>query len=170
MGKTDPGKRFEQWLKDSMESVGMYVMRIPDKVIWTGRQMVGEETPADFSAYYAESHDGEIHCLLVEAKACSQHRIPFDRLKPHQVDALRKFDDMHENMHGIVALNFYDSANIRRLNVCFFVPIGVWLEYRDKPGAMKSLSHEECSGDERITLCQRSGALFDMSRLIRRLR
>lgn len=159
MGKVEPGKRFEAKLKSSMDDAGAFSMRIPDKVYWSGSRIMSEETPADFNAYAVIG--GDIHCYLIEAKACSKNRIPFDRLKQHQHDALLRFDSMHENAHGIVAVNFYDPVSLATMDVCFMVPIAVWDEYAG--GMMKSLGHEDCSKDERIALCPKvKGAVYDL--------
>ena len=163
MGKVNPGKRFEVKLSSSLEAAGMKVMRIPDKVYWTGRRMVSEETPADFIAFYAQSYDGQMHSFLIEAKACSKHRLPYEKLQEHQHAALEEFEAMHVNNHGLVAVNYYDPVSLHRLDVCFMVPIGVWDEHA--AGEMKSLAHEDCLEDERIILCQKvQGGIYEMGR------
>ena len=163
MGSVNPGKRFETRLKKSMERAGMLAMRIPDKVYWNGSRIASEETPADFNAYAVI--DGELHCYLIEAKACSSKRVEFSRLKPHQHDALHSFDSMHGDMHGFVAVNFYDSVSLRAMDVCCMVPISVWDEYA--MGESKSLNHEKCSNDSRIVICPKiTGAVYDMAGLI----
>lgn len=166
MSKVDPGKRFEAKLSASMENAGLHVMRIPDKVYWTGSRLVSEETPADFQCGYAQSYNGELHAILVEAKACSKHRIPFDRLKRHQHDALMEYEEMNRNSHGFVAVNFYDPVSLSALDVCFMVPIKVWDEHA--AGDMKSLSHDDCLDDERVFLCPKmKGSMYDLSRLVK---
>lgn len=150
MGKVNPGKRFEAKMKASMDAAGMFCMRIPDKVYWNGSRMASEETPADFIA--CSVGDG-LQCYLIECKACSSERIAFARLKRHQGEALESFDSMHGDMHGIVAVNFYSSVSLARLDVCFLVPIAVWREY--EAGDMKSLSHADCLKDGRILMCQK---------------
>lgn len=163
MTKTNPGKRFEAKLKSSFERCGMYAMRIPDKVYWTGSRIASDETPADFVAFNVSKADGSLHCYLIEAKACSRSRINFSALKSHQKEALVGFDSMHEDMHGYVAVNFYDSVSLSRLDVCFMVPISVWTEYESKDGAMKSISHAECLNDDRVFFCQKvKGGVYDM--------
>ena len=144
-------------------------MRIPDKLYWTGKMIASEETPADFLCHYGDAPDGHLRAVLVEAKACSRHRLNFDALKEHQRDALLDFEGMHPHSHGYVALNFYDNVNIRRLNECYMVPISVWEEYRTREEAMKSISREECAADARIAGCPRTGQLFDMKWMVRRL-
>lgn len=164
MGKVNPGKRFEGWLKASMDAHGMFSLRIPDKLYWTGRNMRSEETPADFMACCSDA-DGNLHSYLVEAKACSKSRMNFSTLKDHQRESLLEFDAIHENAHGVVAVNFYDPVSLNRGNACFMVPISVWEEMRTKDGAMKSISHNDCLSDERIAFCPRTkGSIFDMSR------
>ena len=162
MGQVNPGKRFEGRLSSSLSEAGLYVQRIPDKVYWTGRRVVSEETPADFISCYTQASDGRVRNFLIEAKACSQSRLPFNRLEAHQHDALLEFDVMHPDMYGFVAVNYYDPVSIRNLDVCFMVPIAVWDEYAG--GDMKSLSHDDCSGDDRIYMCQKVGVVYDMSR------
>lgn len=162
MGQVNPGKRFEAKLFTSLSDAGLFVQRIPDKVYWTGKRLVSEETPADFISCYTQADDGRVRSFLIEAKACSQNRLRFARLEQHQHDALVEFDGMHPDMHGFVAVNFYDPASIRIMDVCFMVPISIWDEYA--AGEMKSLSHDDCSGDDRIHLCQKVGTTYDMSR------
>lgn len=159
----NPGKRFEGKLSDSLEAAGLHTERIPDKLYWTGHRVVSEETPADFIATYAQSYNGVLHSFLIEAKACSKNRLPFDNLKDHQRVALLDHDSIHENAHGIIAINYYDKVNLNRLDVCFMVPIDVWAEYEG--GKMKSISHDECLEDDRITLCPKvKGAVYDMAK------
>lgn len=160
MGKVDPGKRFESRFRESLTELGLCVERIPDKVYWTGSRLVSEETSSDFCAWYAQCVDGKLRSFLVENKACSQHRLAYSRLKQHQHDALAEFDSMHADMHGFVAVNYYDPVSIANMDTCFMVPIGVWDEHA--AGDMKSLSHEECLEDDRIILCQKVGRLYDM--------
>ena len=163
MGKVDPGKRFEGKLSESLKASGVHVMRIPDKLYWTGKRLASGKTPADFIASYAQMYDGVLHQFLIEAKACSGHRLPYDKLQEHQHDALADYERIHENSHGLVAVNFYDPVSIARMDVCFMVPIDVWDEHA--AGSMKSISHEECLEDDRITLCQKAaGGIYDMTR------
>ena len=159
MGKVNPGKRFEAKMKASMDAAGMFCMRIPDKVYWNGSRMASEETPADFIAC---SVGDRLQCYLIECKACSSERIAFARLKRHQGEALESFDSMHEDMHGIVAVNFYSSVSLARLDVCFLVPIAVWREY--EAGDKKSLSHADCLKDGRILMCVKAkGGIYGLA-------
>lgn len=167
MGKVNPGKRFEGKLLSSMKAVGMFAMRIPDKLYWTGSRIASEETPADFIASYACGYDGELHQYLIEAKACSKNRIMFSQLKEHQESALSEFESLHRNSHGFVAVNYYDSVSLSRLDVCFLVPISVWVALKNAENAMKSLSHDECLEHDEIVFCPKmAGSKYDMSRLI----
>ena len=163
----NPGKRFEARLADSLRTVGLYVQRIPDKVYWTGRRIVSEETPADFIASYAQCYDGRLRQYLIEAKACSKNRIMYSQLKEHQERALLEFDALHEDSHGYVAVNYYDPVSIARLDVCFLIPIATWVSMRDAEGAMKSLSHDECLSADGAVICPKvGGGMYDLTRLL----
>ena len=160
MGKVNPGKRFESKLKASLDAYGYFSLRIPDKVYWTGSRLASEETPADYMA--CGTSDGRLSCYMIEAKACSRNRMQFSQLKEHQLDALMSFDGMHADMHGVVAVNFYDPVSIKRYDMCFMVPVPVWSEYRD--GKMKSISRDECLSDARIASCPKiRGGIYDLS-------
>ena len=100
---------------------------------------------------------------MIEAKAVSGKSLPFSRLETHQKEALVGFDAFHDNAHGWVAANFYDSTNIRKFNWCYMIPIDVWNEY-ETSGERKSLSLKQCQEDERIIECPRApGSMYDMS-------
>ena len=137
----------------------MYVESIPDALFWTGERIASRQTPSDFHAYKAATN---LECFMIEAKAVSGKSLPFNRLEPHQKDALEAFNSFHQNAHGWVAANFYDGSNIRQFNRCYMIPIDVWGEYEDK-GERKSLSIKQCEDDPRIIECPRSpGSMYDM--------
>lgn len=160
------GKSFEKELKESVGLAGGYVSRIPDKVYWNGHRMASEQTPSDFLMYVPKDR---LHGLMVEAKAVGGKSLPFDRLQPHQLAALEEFDSFHEDMHGYVAVDFYDRANVRKFNECYMVPVAVWSEYAAS-GERKSLSLQQCSDDPRISKCRRAkGSVYDMSEFVESL-
>lgn len=161
------GKVFEGELKRSMENAGVYVERIPDKVFWNGHRMAGEQTPADF-VMFAPVGD-RVHGLMVEAKAVGGKSIPFDRLQPHQAAALDAFGSHHRDMHGYVAVNYYDKANVKRFNELYMVPFEVWRGY-EEAGERKSLALSQCEDDPRIVMCPRAkGSVYDMSPFVESL-
>lgn len=155
-----PGKRFERELKASMELAGFMVERIPDGVYWDGRRMASNRTPADFHAWIAGS---SLKSLMIEAKASGSGRFEFSRLESHQMESLAKFESIHKDALGYVALNFYDPANLRVMNRCYMVPINVWVEYAQS-SERKSLPLSACEEDGRIIFCPRmKGSMYDMS-------
>ena len=157
------GKNFEREFKNSLESFGMYAMRIADKVYWNGIRMASEQTPADFLAYLSCDR---LVALMIECKATAQKSLPFDNLQQHQRDALETFDAFDDDAKGYIAVNFYDGSNIRNRNECYLIPISIWCEYADK-GDRKSISIDSCRGDDRIICCPRvKGSMFDISSLI----
>lgn len=157
------GKNFEKEFKNSIEAVGMYAMRIADKVYWNGTRIASEQTPADFLAYLS---CGKLIGLMVECKATAQKSLPFDNLQPHQREALETFDGFDVDARGYVAINFYDGSNIRNRNECYLVPISVWGEYADR-GDRKSISMKTCAADPRIIGCPRiKGSIYDMSEFV----
>lgn len=135
------GKNFEADFKRSLEDRGAYVHRINDAVSWNGRKMVGAKTPADFIVWWPRK--GSTDSIMVECKAVSGTRIPFDRVQSHQAEALTAFDGYASDTHGVVAVNFYDPSN-RSFNHCFIIPIGAWMHLKDADGHAKSLSYKEC--------------------------
>lgn len=153
------GKNFEKEFKNSIEAVGMYAMRIADKVYWNGTRIASEQTPADFLAYMS---CGRLVGVMIECKATAQKSLPFDNLQPHQREALETFDAFDRDARGYVAVNFYDSSNIRNRNECYLIPIAVWCEYADR-GDRKSLPMDACADDDRIIHCERiKGSMYDM--------
>lgn len=155
------GKTFEAELKSSMENAGLLVERIPDKVYWNGYRMCSDETPADFLAFMPTE---QLKGMMVEAKATSTRRLACDRLRQHQHDALCQFERFHPDMHGYVAINFYDKDNIRKMNNCFMVPIYVWDAHFS--GTKKSISMDDCSQYPGVVMCNRiKGSMYDMSGL-----
>ena len=156
------GKRFETQLKSSMELAGFTVHRIQDGMYWDGRRMASNQTPADFYAWLAGER---LHSLMVEAKASSSKRLDYSRLAEHQLESLVRFDGMHQDAHGYIAANFYDSDNVRNMNRCYMVPVGAWVEHMES-GERKSLSMGECEEDDRVLFCPRiRGSMYDMTPL-----
>lgn len=155
---TSRGKVFETELKSSIEHKGVMIERIPDKLFWNGKRLLSQQTKADFIAYVAQDR---VIPLMIEAKATAEKRISFSALQDHQEEALIAFEAYHEDMLAFVAVNFYDSTNIRRMNRCFMVPISVWMEY--KAGTRKSIPMADMDSDGRIIECKRiSGSIYDM--------
>lgn len=154
------GKAFENELRVSMETAGLYVERIPDALFWTGERIASRQTPSDFHAYKAATN---LECFMIEAKAVSGKSLPFNRLEPHQREALISFNNFHANAHGYVAANFYDGNNLRNYNKCYMIPIDVWAEY-EGGSERKSLPVKACEDDPRIIECPRApGSIYDMN-------
>lgn len=155
------GKAFESELKKSLEKAGCLAHRIKDSVIWNGKVMVGQETPADL--YCFSNVSGKLSVNLIECKAVSGKSIPFDRVKQHQLNSLLEFEAYDEDCHGFIAVDFYDKENVRKFNVCYMIGIDVWQEYIGHSDR-KSLPVAACDSDPRIIECPRvSGGVFDMS-------
>lgn len=155
------GKAFESELKKSLEAAGCLAHRIKDSVIWNGRVMVGQETPADL--YCFSNVSGTLSVSLIECKAVNGKSIPFDRVEQHQLDSLLAFESYDENCHGFVAVNFYDKENVRKFNVAYMINIRVWQEYAEHSDR-KSLPLSSCVSDSRIIECPRAAkSMFDMS-------
>ena len=156
------GKVFESEIKASLERAGCFAMRIPDKLYWTGRRIASEETPADPIAI-AIAND-RAYPILIECKATAQKSLSFSALQDHQYKSLVGFEGFHRDCHSFVVVNFYDGSNIRNRNLCYFIPIGVWAEYRS--GKKKSISIKECDADDRIISCQRAkGSTYDVGKI-----
>lgn len=156
---TSRGKVFEGELKSSIERQGVMIERIPDKVFWNGKRLLSQQTKADFIAYVARDR---IIPLMIEAKATAEKRIAFNALQEHQRAALIEFEAYHEDMRAFVAVNFYDSVSIRKLNRCFMVPISTWVEYEG--GDRKSIPLAMMESDPRIIECERvPGSIYDMT-------
>lgn len=155
------GKDFEKEFRGSLEAVDMLVERIPDKIYWTGHRIASEESIADFFAF---KHGEKVVPLLIECKATSTRRIDFSALKDHQKDALVGFNEFHADSKGYVAVNFYDKVSIRRFNVCYMIPIDVWVEYLENSDR-KSIPISACEDDERIIECPRcKGSIYNMAK------
>ena len=151
------GKAFEREFKSSMDNAGLYSMRIPDKIYWTGKRIASEETPADFFGISATGNP-----FMVECKATAQKSLSFSALQEHQHRALTDFQSYHANCRSFIAVNFYSSESIRERNLCFIIPLAVWDEYL--AGDRKSIGMKQCEGDARIIKCPRAkGSTFDLS-------
>lgn len=156
------GKAFEADFKRSLDARGAYVHRINDAVSWNGRKMVGAKTPADFIVWWPNAEHTE--SVMAECKAINGKSLPFDRLQPHQLEALKVFDGFAQDTHGVVAINFYDSSN-RSFNHCFVVPVDIWVQLQNEEGHNKSISYKECVHNEAIVELPRaprgSGVPYD---------
>lgn len=122
MGKVNPGKRFEDKFKDSLDRKG-YALRIQDKVFMgqNGR-LLSKEGEGDFWFF---SGTGDV--FLIECKATGTRRFPFEKLT--QEESLLGFEQVAGNFHSLVALNFY-GENVRTDNRCFLIPIRDYMDYK----------------------------------------
>ena len=154
------GKRYEQKLKESFRQAGYFHYRIVDNVYRVHNKVQSIQTLADMIVMGTKigGYGSSLHGYLIEAKAESTKSLSFSRLSEHQYQALKDFDSIHENMHGMVAINFYDQINIRRKDRCFFVPINVWDLYKD--GDRASISEEQCQDDSYIIECEKVGTCY----------
>ena len=153
------GKVFEGELKRSMEEAGVLVHRIRDGRVAAGYgQAMGLKNPCDF---YAWAVSGErLVAVAIEAKAVGVPRLPFENVQPHQVEALAQFDLLHKDMKAYIAVNFYDTNSIRKLNRCFMLPIADYEEALQGDAKSVPLAYFE----ERAVECPRmKGQLYDMS-------
>lgn len=154
MSKVNPGKRFEDKMRKSLELKG-YVRRIQDKVFMgQGGFPLSKPSEGDFW-YFA----GNGHGFLIECKATKLKSFPFDKLRAEQEHELLRFDDVADNFHGVVAINFY-ADNLRERNRCFVFSIQDYMAYRGSCGrASMPLAVAEELGIE----CQRvKGGLWDV--------
>lgn len=151
----NPGKRFEDKFRRSLELRDGLPMRLQDKC-FLGRdgRLLSEPSEGDFLFF---GRDG--HAYLIECKATGVARFPFDKLKEKQERSLLDFDAVADNCHGLVALNFYGS-DIRKDNRCFLVGIRDYLEYKRACGRKSmplSAAEEVCTECPRI-----KGAVWEL--------
>lgn len=66
--------------------------------------------------------------LLIEAKATKQPSIRFDRVREHQIEHLRAFDDTRPDSFGLVAVLRYNGKKGKeRIYESWLIPVGEWL-------------------------------------------
>ncbi|MEG0790964.1 MAG: hypothetical protein RSG23_04995 [Gordonibacter sp.] len=154
MSKVNAGKRFEGKIRKSLELKG-YVQRIQDKMFMGQNGFpLSRQSEGDFWHF-----TGDGHGFLIECKATKLKSFPFDKLRPEQERELLRFDDVADNFHGVVALNFY-AENLRERNRCFVLAIQDYMAYKDTCGrASMPLDAAEGLGIE----CPRiKGGLWDV--------
>lgn len=155
------GKDFETELSDSMRAAGVITHRIRDGYTIVGGHKVAQKNPCDFYAWLPT--DSGVVCLAVEAKATREASLPFDNVKPHQVEALLEFECAHRDMHGFIAVNYYCADGLRGGNRMFFVPIMTYASFMSSSGR-KSLPMRFLEGDETCVECARVGGMrWDVS-------
>lgn len=162
------GKRYEQQVYAGLQSIG-WAARFPDVVgVDAGgrrKNMAGAKTPADF-----------IFCspvvnLLVECKAqMIGAPIRFDRLAPHQREALVSFHNVSKERHvGIVAVCWYNGQlGAARVYRSWTIPISEW-ELAEQTLNRKSIpmSHFETEwGDLENSWVPGSNRMFDISTVV----
>lgn len=120
------GKRFEQTIRNTLLYYGYWVERFPDKLIYRGPEVPPSsvEGPPDFIAI----KNGKAKLVECKAKSLNGSRvysIPFDRVKPHQLDSLRLFDE--NGGVGYVAVCWYGRQLSSRDTVMLLIPVGEWV-------------------------------------------
>lgn len=150
------GKRFErQWAASAANIPNTKVFRIPDKIFIAGNAVRSTESEADFFWF----GEGLSFARIVECKAHQGKSIPFSALREHQRASLLEYSRF---MESVVAVNLYDSENLRKSNRCWHVPIGVWVEYEGGLGR-KSLPLQVLEDDDRIQEFPRiAGSMWDL--------
>jgi len=157
------GKDFEREFRNSVNAYpGVYCYRITDKVyIGSDHKPHKTESPADF--YVFDHRFDRLVVYMVECKAtASRTSISFSALAEHQGRDLKSFDDMHDDMRSFVAVNFYDSINLRRFNEMYLIPLARWRYYEENLGR-KSVARKTLMDDDDVILCKREGTLYDIS-------
>ena len=130
-----------------------------------GVAMASKKSMADFFWFLTDP----LRVCLVEAKACGEKRIEFARLQPHQRDALLDFKRLDKHTFGYVAVNIYDSENIRKVNRLFMVPVDVWVSL-EEVGDRKSIPLKTLEEHEEIIECPRDvGSKWDMESFVKGL-
>ena len=123
----NPGKRFEQKFRESIEPYA-YVLRIPDNVYMCGNRLIGSESEADFLVVTGTDS------FLVECKATNKKSLQFYNVKEHQETSLMEFDDIGERSHGFLAVEFYDKAGYHKPHRMYLLPIVEWMRYKEESG------------------------------------
>lgn len=129
----EPGKRFEAAFKTCLNRLPGASMRIED-----GGKIGRNRQWGDF--FYWD--DGEL-TYLFECKATHLTSFPNEKLKDHQLEALKRFDSLRVNHHSVLALNFYGESLLEK-NRCILVDVWAyvnWLESHDR----KSLPEDEAA-------------------------
>lgn len=119
----NPGKRFEQKFRESMEPHA-FVLRIRDNVTFKNGHTFGEESEADFLVANSESS------YLVECKATSKKSLEFYNVKEHQEESLLDFDGLGDLTHGFLAVEFYSKEGYRKPHTMFLLPITEWMRFK----------------------------------------
>lgn len=153
------GKTLERQLGESVRACGGVYFRLVDSTFIVKGATMSRKSSAD--AFVFIPKDEVVHVVLAECKAEGTKSISFDRLAPHQEDALLDMEKPHDLCHGVVVVNFYDNVDVRRMNRLFMVPIKAWVEERDL-GKRKSLSISDCENDISIVECDREAPSWNL--------
>lgn len=155
------GSVLQSQFRDSVREFSGMAWRIPDSTFLMGDGKVGSrKSPADFFVFVAK--DSVVHICLCECKAESKKSIRFERLEPHQKDALVEIQELDPLCYGFVVVNFY-GADVRKENRLFMVPVAVWCEWLEAlEGERKSVPLNLFEQDERVIECPRVGTCWDV--------
>lgn len=107
-------------------------MRIPDAMY---SRRGSAKTPADL---IATSPSGN---YLVECKTTKGARLPFDRVRPHQLENLEAFEGSGLANHGVLAVCMGYGGGGMTSGRCFHIPVGAFLYWSGSLGR-KSLPLE----------------------------
>ena len=104
----NPGKRFEDKFRESLDLLPGFGMRIID-----GGDRLKERMPADF--WYFPTTGG---AYLIECKAVMGKSLPIAKVT--QLPELLRFEGTSPDCHALIAVNFY-GKNIRKDNRCLLM-------------------------------------------------
>lgn len=145
----NPGKKFEEDLKNSIPDE-VYFYRLKDgSAAWGGGTKVRFQAKNDFDCF---AHiDGRLYGL--ELKSVAGTSLPFGNIKKNQWEGLDRVNQ-HKNGYGFFLVNF------RKFDETYAVAIHSMIDFKESCGK-KSINHKDC---------KEIGTLIPQKKLISRYR
>lgn len=134
------GKQFEKDWKDSCPD-SVYIERFKDSAMWgKGAKVTTSQNPCDYIMY------SQLFLYLLEMKSTEGTSFSFSEniIKQNQIDKLLE----SQKVDGVIAgflfnFRYRKTKKTIRENAVYFVPIGKFVEFKDKSGK-SSINEDDC--------------------------
>lgn len=103
--KGKEGKKFEEDIKNSFDDQGLYYLRFKDtssSYANNSKSRFTNTNPCDFATF--NIYNNKI--LYLECKSTNQASLPFNNIKPHQLDDMVKVDEAFNYIESYFLINF----------------------------------------------------------------
>jgi penicillin-binding protein-related factor A (putative recombinase) len=135
---TQRGYSFEKEIDLTLVELWDYHFKIPDARTMQGFNMpFAPKVPADFCGHKSGRFQ------LLECKQTKMKSLPFDRLAPHQLDALLSADKSGGEAWLCVSFNNRERKKELRIDRVFLLPIREFMHIKSH-SERKSLSMDAC--------------------------